>query len=41
MSILSNKYVVIGLTALAAYAIVTAVQRNVMPVPLVGNYLPK
>lgn len=27
--------------ALAAYMVVALVQRNVTPVPLVGNYLPR
>ncbi|WP_277753154.1 hypothetical protein [Lacisediminimonas profundi] len=40
MSALKNPAVKIGLTALAAYALVTIIQRNVMPIPVVGQYLP-
>lgn len=41
MDILKNKYVITGLTAIAAYMLVAYFQRNVMPVPLVANYLPR
>ena len=41
VKILENKYVVIGVTAVVAYALVAYFQRNVMPVPLVANYLPR
>ncbi len=30
-----------GLAALAAFAVVAFVQRKVMPIPVVGDYLPK
>lgn len=33
MSILNNKYVVIGLVAIAAYALVAAFQQNVYRLP--------
>lgn len=41
MSILKNPAVKIGLTAVVALALVTAFQRHVMVVPVVGGYLPK
>lgn len=30
-----------ALVALAAFAVVSFVQRSVMPVPVIGDYLPK
>jgi hypothetical protein len=36
-----NGYVKIGLVALAAYAAVAILQRKVMAVPMVGEYLPR
>lgn len=37
----TKQIVVTGAIALLAFAVVAMVQRNVMPVPLVGNYLPR
>ncbi len=36
-----NGYVKIAAVALAAYAAVALVQRKVMPVPVVGEFLPR
>ena len=36
-----NKFLVVGGIALAAYALVAIMQRNVMPIPVVGTYLPR
>ncbi len=36
-----SGYVKIGAVALAAYALVSLVQRKVFPVPFVGEFLPK
>lgn len=38
---LSHKVVVIAGVALATYFIVAAIQQKVMPIPLVGNMLPR
>ena len=35
-----HKVLITGAIALVAYAVVAMVQRNVVAVPLVGNYLP-
>lgn len=37
----SKAHLMTAAIALAAYAIVAAVQRNVFAVPVVGAYLPK
>lgn len=37
----TKQILVTGAIALAAFAVIAMVQRNVMPVPLVGNYLPR
>jgi hypothetical protein len=34
-------YLKAGAVALAAFAIVAAVQRHAMPIPVLGPYLPK
>lgn len=36
-----KAYLTTAAVALAAYAIVAIVQRNVMTIPVVGNFLPK
>lgn len=36
-----TDYLKLAGVALAAYAVVAAVQRHVIAVPVVGNYLPK
>lgn len=36
-----HAHLAIAAVALAAFAIVTFVQRNVMTIPVVGAYLPK
>ena len=41
MDILKNPMLKTALVALAAYALVAFVQRSVMPIPVVGVYLPK
>jgi hypothetical protein len=41
MSVLKNPAVKIGVTALAAFALVKFIQTKVMPIPVVGDYLPK
>lgn len=38
---MNNAYVKAGLISLAAFALVAAIQRHVMTVPVVGEYLPK
>lgn len=41
MNVLKNPAVKIGVTALAAFALVAFVQRKFMAVPVVGEYLPR
>lgn len=36
-----KAYVKLGAVALAAYALVAIVQRRVMPIPVIGEYLPR
>lgn len=36
-----KAYVKLGAVALAAYAVVAIVQRRVMPIPVIGEYLPR
>jgi hypothetical protein len=40
MQILKNPAVKIGVTALAAFALVSMFQKHVMAIPVVGAYLP-
>lgn len=37
----TKSIVTTAVIALAAYAVIAFAQRNVMPVPMVGNYLPR
>lgn len=37
----TRQIIVITAVSLVAFAVVAFVQRKVMPVPMVGNYLPK
>ena len=36
-----KAYLKTAAVALAAYAIVTVIQRNVMPIPVIGGLLPR
>ena len=36
----SNAQVKTAIVALAAYALVAIIQRNVTPIPVIGQYLP-
>jgi len=36
-----HKFLVVGGIAIAAFAIVAIFQRNVMPIPVIGNVLPR
>ncbi len=36
-----KQYLVTAGVALAAYAVIAFVQTNVMPIPVVGDFLPK
>lgn len=41
MNVLKNPAVKIGVSALVAFALVAFVQRKVVAIPVVGEYLPR
>ena len=36
-----KSYLKVGAVALAAFAVVAIVQRKLMPIPVIGEYLPR
>ncbi len=40
VNVFTKAHLNTAIVALVAYAVVVIVQRHVMPIPVVGNYLP-